>query len=218
MKKTIELSELQLKVIKELDVLTDAFVSTFNEIGKIIKEYSEEISIPIEKFIKERSEWRLYDSQSFDLSFMPFRNDYSYEKKFSINTLKQYFVVGGQKTLVKEMKIEGKKKQLDYLLLDWGFNYDIEEDPFKFFYVQITKNKSPDGAVFSVEEYEKLANEIKSSIGIHEDYFYDSDHPDNGDSESFTVWLDFKYFNELSKFFKICKEELIEKFISKIKD
>ena len=38
-KPSLELSDVQLKVIKELDVLTDAFVSTFNEFGKIIKAY-----------------------------------------------------------------------------------------------------------------------------------------------------------------------------------
>jgi hypothetical protein len=216
-KPSLELSDIQIKVIEELDVLTDAFVSTFNELGKIIKIFSEEISIILEKFIKEKTDWRLKDTQCFDLSFRPL-NEYTYEKKFSIEILKQYFCVAGQKTLVKEVKIDGKKKQVDELTLCWGVLYDIEDDPIKYFYVQIIKDKSTDGAIFSKNEYDKLANEIKTTLLIEEDNFYDVEHPDDGDSEYFLIRLDFKYLNKVSKFFEINKVELIEKFISKIKD
>lgn len=78
-KNSLELSDVQMKVIDELELLTDAFVSTFNEIGKKIKVFSEEISIIIDKFIKEKSDWREYGSQCFDLSYNPLR-EYSYEK------------------------------------------------------------------------------------------------------------------------------------------
>lgn len=217
-KNSFELSDLQKKVIDELDVLTDAFVSTFNEIGKMIKAFSEEISIITDNFIKEKGDWRQYNTQCFDLSVMPFREDYSYEKKFSIDVLKQYFVVGGQIVLIKEVKLSEKKKQLDGININWGFRYDLEDDPKKFFYVEISKDKNLDGAIFSKNEYGKLANEIKTSTGIKEDDFYILAHPDDGDSEYFSVWLDFEYLDKLSDFFQICKEEFIEKFISKIKD
>ena len=64
-KSSLELSDIQNKVIEELDVLTDAFASTFNELGKIVKGYSEEISTLVERFIKSKSGWRLYSSESF---------------------------------------------------------------------------------------------------------------------------------------------------------
>ncbi len=217
-KSSLELSDIQIKVIEELDVLTDAFVSTFNRIGKTMKSFSEEISIIVDKFIKEKTNWRPYDTQCFDLSFIPFRSEYSVDKKFSINLLHQYFAVAGQKVLVKEIKIDNKKKQVDVLTISWGFKYDIEDVPIKFFYVEIEKDKSSEGAIFSKSEYEKLSNEIKTSVSMDENDYYDLEHPDDGDSESFYVWLDFRYRNKLSDFFQICKDELIEKFISKIKD
>ena len=216
-KPSLELSDVQRKVIEELEVLTDAFVSTFNELGKTIKAYSEEIAITIEKFTKEKTEWTLYDTQCFDLSYIPFR-EYADAKKISLDNLMRCFHISGQKVLVKNLVIQGKKRKVDVLSLCWGFTYDVEDAPYRFFYVQIIKEKSPNGAVFSVDEYEKLANEIKTSVGIQEDDFYVLEHPDKGYSEYFYVWLDFKYYNELAKFFKICKDELIEKFLSKIKD
>jgi len=129
-----------------------------------------------------------------------------------------FFYVSGQIVLVKNLLIQEKKKEVD-LILDWGFKYDIDDKPSKFFYVEITMKNSPNGAVFSIDEYKKLANEIKRSVGIKEDYFYDLEHPDDGDSEEyFCIWLDFEYYKELAKFFKICREELVEIFLSKIKD
>ena len=218
-KYSLELSDVQLKVIKELDVLTDAFVSTFNEFGKIIKAYSEGISVIIEKFLKEKNYWRPYDTQCFDLSYMPFREEYAFEKKFSIGNLQQYLCVAGQRTLVKEVIRDRKKEQVDEQILSWGFIYDFQEEPNKIFYVEVQKGKSSGGANLSKKEYIKLANDIKKSVDIKEDNFYTLDHPDDGYPEFFSVWLDFeKYPNKLPEFFQICKDELIEKFLSKIKD
>ncbi len=215
-KPSLELSDMQLKVIEELDVLTDAFVSTFNEIGKVVKAFSEEISIIIEKFIKEKIDWRLYNYQCFDLSFIPF-DTYAFEKK-SIDSLSQNFYVSGQKVLIQEAIIEDRKKQTDVITISHGFTYSCDDEPTKYFYFEMKKDKSSDGAIFSIDEYEKLANEIKVSVGIIEDDFYDLEHPDDGDSEWFYVWLDFKYLDKLSDFFQVCKDELIEKFIARIKD
>ena len=61
-KSSLELPIVQKKVIEELDVLTDAFVSTFNEIGKMIKAFSEEVSALIEEF-KEENNWKLNDKK-----------------------------------------------------------------------------------------------------------------------------------------------------------
>ena len=57
-KPSLELSEIQLKVLDELEILSDAYISTFNELGKYIKNYSggnyhrvtEKCVIPINKF------------------------------------------------------------------------------------------------------------------------------------------------------------------------
>lgn len=80
------------------------------------------------------------------------------------------------------------------------------------------RKKKSEGAIFSKNEYDKLANEIKKLCSIKEDYFYDLEHPDDGDSEDFLVWLDFHYLEKLSDFFQIYKEGLIEKFLLKIKE
>jgi len=216
-KKTIELTDLQLRVIEELDVLTDAYISTFSEIGKIIENYSEEVSLLIEKFIKEKRDWRLYTHRCFDLSYIPFR-DYAMEKKFSLENLSQYFNVAGQIILINEIMQDGKKKEVDSFGFYWGFKYDANEVPTKFFYVEMGRDKSGNVQVFSRNEYVELANKIKLAIGILEEDFYELQHPDEGDLEFFSIWLDFKYYKELLKFLKICKEEAIEKFISKIKD
>jgi len=217
-KPSLELSETQNKVIDELDILTDAFASTFNELGKIVKAYSEEISTLVERFIKSKNGWRLYSSQCFDLSFMPFKREYSFEKKFSIDFLEQGFFVAGQKILVKEVVTDKKRKQVDDLLLSWGFKYDKEDKPVKYFYVEVKKENNSEGAIFSKEEYEILKNKIKTSAGIGEDYFSDLEHPDDGDSEYFHVWMDFKYCENVYNFFDICKTELIETFVDRIKD
>lgn len=216
-KSSVELSDVQLKVIEELDVLTDAFVSTFNEIGKMIKAFSEEISILTDNFIKEKSDWRPYDTQCFDLSYKPFR-EYIIERKFAIESLKQYFNVGGQSTLVKEVNVGNKKKQVDVIVFSWGFTYDIEEEPSKLFYIELYKEKKSADAIFSKNDYDKLGNEIKKLCGIKEGDFYDLEHPDDGDSERFFVWLDFDYLDKVSDFFQICKDDLVEKFLSKIND
>lgn len=150
-KNSLELSDVQMKVIEELDVLTDAFVSTFNEIGKMIKAFSEEISTIADNFIKEKSGWRRYDTECFDLSFIPFR-EYSIEKKFSINLLKQFLEFGGRETLIKEVKIDNKKKRIDVLVLMWGFTYDMEDEPTKYFYVELWKKKKTEEAIFSKNE------------------------------------------------------------------
>jgi hypothetical protein len=217
-KLSLELPDVQETVIRELDVLTDAFVSTFNQIGKIIKAFSEEVSALIEEF-KEENNWKLNDKKSFDISYMPFLGDYSYNKFFSIELLKQYFEVAGQKNLTKEVSIEGKKKKLNNLYFSWSFKYDIEDpDSTQFFYVSINDNIK-NSSVLSKNEYLSLLAKIKKSCVIEEEHFYELEHPDNGDSESIFIWLDYKkYSNKVSEFFQICKDELIEPFLSKIKD
>ena len=217
-KSSLELSDIQNKVIEELDVLTDAFASTFNELGKTVKAYSEEISTLVERFIKSKNGWRLYTSQCFDVSFIPFKSEYSIEKKFSIDFLDQGFFVAGQSILVKEVISDEKKKQVDVLSLSWGFRYGKDDKPTKYFYVEVEKEGNAEGAIFSKEEYETLEKKIKTSVGMEEDDFFELEHPDDGDSERFHVWMDFKYSKNVHNFFDICKTELIEKFIERIKD
>ena len=60
-----------------------------------------------------------------------------------------------------------------------------------------------DRAIYSRNEYEKLAHQIKTSLGIEEN---ELQRPDDGDVEYFTVWLDFTYFNKLAIFFRTCKD------------
>lgn len=215
-KATLKLSAVQSKVIDELELLTDAFASTFNEIGKVVHSLSEEMSRTIEGFIKERSKWRLYNSQCFDLSFIPF-DSYTIEKKFSIESLGQYFYVSGQKVIVQEMIVEDRKKQTDVITISHGFTYDYDDEPTKYFYFELEKN-SPNGEIFSENEFQEIADHIKTEIGIEGEDFYLIEHPDTAKIEHFYIWLDIKYADKLPVFFQICKDELIEKFLSKIKD
>jgi hypothetical protein len=215
-KSSLELSEVQVKVLDELELLSDAFVSTFNEIGKVVNSLSKEISRTLEGFVKERSRWRLYSSQCFDLSFIPF-DSYKIEKKFSIESLGQYFYVSGQKILVQEMIVEDKKKQTDVITISHGFSYNSDEEPTKYFYFELEKN-SPNGGVFTLNEFEEIATRIKAEIEIEQADFYLIEHPDIEKIEHFYIWIDIKYKDKISSFFQICKDELVEKFLSKIKD
>jgi hypothetical protein len=116
-KNSVELTEVQIKILDELEILTDAFVSTFNEVGNIIKPFSDELSSRLENFIKQKNNWRFYPPKCFDLSYRPFTN-YTEERKFSIEILKNNFFAFGQKVLIKEIEIDGKKKEVDFLSLD----------------------------------------------------------------------------------------------------
>lgn len=71
--------------------------------------------------------------------------------------------------------------------------------------------------VLSKIEYDKLLAKIKISSGIEEEKYYDLYHPDDKDSEYLLVYLEMKYADKLSDFLQICKEELIDKFVLKIK-
>ena len=195
-KSSLELSELQIKVLDELELLTDSFASTFNEIGKVVHSLSEKISRTIESFIKERSKWRLYNSQCFDLSFIPF-DSYVNEKKFSIESLGQYFYVTGQKVLVQEMIVEDRKKQTDVITISHGFTYNSDEESTKYFYFELEKN-SPNGGVFTRNEFEEIANRIKAETGIEQTEFYLIEHPDIEKIEHFYIWIDIKYKDKIS--------------------
>ena len=135
-----------------------------------------------------------------------------------MDILEQGFWVAGQQILVKEVILDEKKKQVDVLSLCWGFRYFEEDTPKKYFYVEVEKENHFEGAIFSKDEYNILKNKIKLSAGIEEDYFSDLSHTDDGVSEYFHVWMDFKYCKNVHNFFDMCKTELIEKFIERIKD
>lgn len=214
-KSSLELTEVQKKVIEELDVLTDAFVSTFKELGKVIKSYSEEISILTDSFTKRNISWRP-QAQCWELLYFPFR-DWSQIKRYKVESLGQIFCLTGRSTLEKKFQHKGKAS-LNYLSIEWGFKYDKEDNPFKFFYVEIEIDKTTDGNVLIEKEYENLSKRLKETIGIEEDEFSELDYSDEGGSERFYVWLDFKYSEKLSDFFQVCKDELITVFLSRIGD
>ena len=104
------------------------------------------------------------------------------------------------------------------MYFSWSFRYDIEDpDSTRFFCISID-DKIKNSSVLSKNEYESLLAKIKKSCVIEEEHFSELEHPDNGNSESIFIWLDFKYFSKVSDFFQICKDELIGPFLSKIKD
>ena len=215
-KQTLELSEVQKKVIEELDVLTDAFVSTFKELGKIIKTHSKDISELTDYFIKKNKSWKL-QRQCWDLLYYPFRDRSPKTRGFRLEDLQQKFCVNGRRTLEKKSGIDGREQHTK-LTIEWGFKYDNGYDPFKFFYVWIEIPRNSHGVVLTEDEYESIGKSIKETIGIKEEYFYDLDYDYDEGNERFYVWLDYiKYSEKVFQFFKICKDELIEKFISKVK-
>lgn len=211
-KHSLELSEVHIKVINELEILTDVLASTFMKIGDIVKAYSEEISLLTDSFTKKNSSWR-EQAQCWDLLYFPFRYP-SEIKRYKVESLEQIFCVTGQSTLEK---VNGKTS-LNSLRIQWGFKYEKEDDTAKLFYVEIKMEKTPHGAVITENEYKNLAKRIKETIGIKEDAFYEYNLPDDGAAEWFSVWLDFKYSESLQEFFQICKDELITKFLSRMGD
>jgi len=185
----------------------------------MIRKYSTDINVLIEDFILKDNSWKKLSKESYDLAYKPFC--YYGDKEFLIDSLDFTFAVEGRVTLRKEILEEGKKKHVNKFNLCWGFYYDKfdkEEDSNKYFYIEMSGDRTWDNAILSKAEYEDIAVKIKSSIDCIKDTYYDIEDPDDNDLEYFLVWLDFEYYKELNKFFKICKEELIEKFVSKLKD
>ena len=214
--KTLELSKLQLEVIDELEVLTDAFISTFTEIGKSIKEFSTDINVLIGNFILKDSAWKKLSNESYDLAYKPFCYDEA--KKFLIDSLDFAFAIEGRVVLRKEIVEEEKKKYLNYFNLCWGFYYDKEEDPNKYFYIQLNREIIWGNAILPKNEYEEIANKIKSSIDCRRDSFYTIGHPDDEEDEFFHLCLDYKDADKLFNFLEISKEKFIENLLSKLKD
>ncbi len=216
-KSSLELSKVQNKVLEELELLTDAFVSTFNEIGDIMKPFSDELNALLENFLKQKNNWRFYTSKCFDLSYRPF-TDYTEERKFSIGILKNNFYAFGQKVLIKEVEIEGKKKEVDALSLDWGFSFN-KEDRLNHFSVSISRSGTLSEITFSKKEYEEILNQIKITMAFNDDSFYDLQHPEEDDDAEFIqLWLDYREINKLHKLFQIYQKEFFEPFLLKIND
>jgi hypothetical protein len=211
-KHLLNLSDVHLKVINELEVLTDVLASTFLQIGGVIKAYSEEVSELTDTFSKSNSSWRP-QAQCWELLYFPFTGP-SVIKRYKVESLEQIFCVTGQSTLEKT----SDKTILNTLQIRWGFKYEKGDDPHNLFYVEIEIDKTPDGAVFTEKEYKNLTKRLKETLGIKEDDFFNYDLPDNGTIESFGVWLDFSYSERLADFFQICKDELIKEFLSRLGD
>lgn len=87
------------------------------------------------------------------------------------------FYVAGQNFLIKEIEIGGKKKEVDSLSLDWGFNFN-REDLLKHFNVSIARSGTLSEIIFSKAEYEEIANKLKMIFGG--DFSYDLEHPELG--------------------------------------
>ncbi len=215
-KSILEYSDIQVKVLNELELLSDAYISTFNEIGKVVKQFSKEMSTLISKFVSEKNFWRKLDSESYDLAYKPFF--YDVDKMFLIDSLDFTFAVEGRVVLRKEIKSEDKKKYVNYFNFCWGFIYDKTQNPEKYFYIELTRDRSWGESILSEKEYEEIANRIKKSVGFTDNSFYDLNSPDEDGAEYFGLKLDNKDVDKVSNFFEIGKEEFIEKFISKIKD
>ncbi len=213
-KPSLELSTVQRKVIEELEILSDAYVSTVSEIGKYIKLYSSEISSSLETFLNDKPLWKRYDPECYDLSYKPFTVFHQTEK-FKIDILINSFTVDGQVSVVKKSE-EEKRKQLNYFSMNWGFYFDKEDSPQKYFYFNFFRQaKKYGGAFLSLQEYEKILSE-KDKIGFE---IHDQEHPSLGDNDEFVeLILDYQNINFVLDFFKFCKENILEKILSKIKD
>ena len=219
--KSLQLNVVQKKVLDELEILTDVMASTFLEIGSVIRKFSKEIfeSKEISKLedsiIKKNTSW-LIRNQNWDVSYFPFI-DSSDSRNDTIGSLGQIFCITGRINLKRGLL--SKKTSGGYRSwIEWGFKfkYDEKNRPTKFFYVEIEIEKTPDGAVFSKEEYLNIANKIQKAIDVQNGHFFELDYPDNGGKERFYVWLDLKYSESLSRFFDNCKDELIKEFLSRI--
>lgn len=212
-KPSLELSDTHLKVLDELELLTDAYISTFTQIGKTINVFSEEINSIIKKFLSEKPLWRKYTSQCYDLSYKPFCYDYG--KEFLTDFLSFQFAVEGQLSLTKEIQEGGKKKTANYFNLRWGFYYDKEQEPDKYFYFTINRYaKRYGGPIMNLNEYVNLLNK-QNKINFD----HTQAHPEEGDmNEYLELSLDYYKKDNLSNLFAFFKDELLATFLSKIKD
>lgn len=209
----LELSDTHIKVLDELELLTDAYISTFTQIGETIKGFSAELNIIIQKFLSKKLLWRKYTSQCYDLAYKPFY--YDWQKGFLIDSLSFEFAVEGRIALVKEVKEEGKKKEENYFNISWGFFYGKDEEPDKYFYFRIDREaKRYGGPIMSLDEYERLLNK-KNEMNFDNT----QEHPENGDiNESVELWLDYNKREKLFDLFTFYTNEIVATFISKIKD
>lgn len=208
---SMELSDTHIKVLDELELLTDAYISTFTQIGKTINGFSAELSKVVGKFLSERPSWRKYPSHCYDLAYKPFYYDWKGESL--IDVLSIQFAVEGRIAIVKELKESGKKKEVDYFQIYWGFYYDKDNDPDpdKYFYFDIYRNaKIHGGSIMNLDEYNYLLNK-ENEVRID----YTQEHPENGDvNESIELWLDYPKKENLSNLFTFFKDELLTNFIS----
>ena len=213
-KPILNLSNIHSKVLDEIELLSDAYVSTFSEIGKYVKLYSIEINKTIEVFLNVRPLWKKYDSECYVLSYKPL-TIFQGTEKFKIDVLFNSFTVDGQISVVKQSKDE-KRNQLNYFSMNWGFYFDKDDSPQKYFYFLISRNaKKYGGAFLSLQEYAKILSEKdKINFEIHL-----QEHPGLGHTnETIELILNSQHINFVSDFFQFCKANLLEKFLSKIKD
>lgn len=210
-KNPLELADIDIKVLDELELITDAYVSTFSKIGEAIKSFSLEINKDMQRFLSQKTSWRKYTSQCYDLAYKPFYYDSG--KEFLIDELQFEFAVEGQLGLIKEINEGEKKKYVNKFNLRWGFYYGKELEPDKYFYFTIDRNtKRYNGTIMSLGEYKNL---LQNETNFH----YRQEHPEKGDlNEWLEITLDFNKKENLPSFFKFLKDELLSTFISKIKD
>jgi hypothetical protein len=209
----LDLTTIHKKVLDEIELLSDAYISTFSEIGKVISGFSEELDKTFQRFLTQKTSWRKYDSGCYDLSYKPF-TDFHQSEKFSIDVLYASFTVDGQISLVQE-NTDGKRKTLNHFSANWGFYYGKEDRPDKYFYFQLYRNaKRYKGAILSLKDYQTLIEKFSFS-----NFIMDQEHPENRNSHEFIQFgIEWKDIDKLQNFFDFFNNDLLGLFLSKIKE
>ncbi len=215
-KTSLKLTDDQLKFLEEVPNRASQFISTFNHIGKSIETFYDEIRFIINRFIKEQKDWKINESESYDLLIIPFAYTPGSVESDS-DQLQPGFSVTGRIIMIREISQNGINNDTERLELHWGFNFHWNnEPPDKHFFIELGNFNNPVGEVLTQSQYHQIANDIKLFLEIQEEDFYQTGYSNKDQFEYFTVRLNFKYLDKFSKFFELCKITLVKYFLDKM--